>query len=119
MTCGLSLNYLNSIKTVWSFFIVSFIGTLSLTTRYPVFKYVSNSLVALVAAKLCIDKKMSHKFYGFQMPLVPLLPCVGIYANFLLACQIELQAWAQYGVYTAIGSLIYFVYGIHQDKDSA
>lgn len=50
------------------------------------------------------------------MPLVPFLPCLGIFANFILVSSIEGEIWAMYGIFNAIGVLIYFSYGFWNSK---
>ena len=46
------------------------------------------------------------------MPLVPILPAVGIFFNFMLACGLDALTWAYFGVFIAIGLVIYFSYGM-------
>ena len=50
------------------------------------------------------------------MPLVPFLPCFGIFANSVLASSLEGEIWAMYGIFIAIGVLIYFIYGFWNSK---
>lgn len=53
----------------------------------------------------------------FQCPLVPLLPCLGIYLNLLL-CMFGVTgtAWAMFAVFEVLGLLIYIFYGYHHSK---
>jgi len=46
------------------------------------------------------------------MPLVPILPCFGIFFNFMLATGLDGLTWAYFGVFLLIGLIIYFSYGM-------
>lgn len=50
------------------------------------------------------------------MPFVPLLPCIGIQFNFLLVFLLEGKTWAYFGIYLAVGLVIYFTYGIRHSN---
>ena len=50
------------------------------------------------------------------MPLVPILPALGIFFNFALACGLDGLTWAYFGVFLAIGLVIYFSYGLRHSK---
>ena len=50
------------------------------------------------------------------MPLVPLLPSIGIFINFTLACGLGATTWFFFGIFFAFGLLIYFCYGINHSK---
>jgi hypothetical protein len=46
------------------------------------------------------------------MPLVPVLPCLGIIGNCVLISAFDLQTWVYYGFYLIAGLLVYLGYGI-------
>ncbi|XP_070307991.1 cationic amino acid transporter 3-like [Odocoileus virginianus] len=48
----------------------------------------------------------------FRAPALPVLPLVGTFMNIYLMMLITSGAWALFGVWNAIGSIIYFGYGI-------
>ncbi|OWK01016.1 hypothetical protein Celaphus_00018332 [Cervus elaphus hippelaphus] len=48
----------------------------------------------------------------FKAPALPVLPLVGTFMNVYLMMLITSGAWALFGVWNAIGSIIYFGYGI-------
>jgi len=48
----------------------------------------------------------------FRCPLVPLLPCVGIFVNIYLIVSLPVEAFYRIVIWTAIGVSIYFIYGI-------
>ena len=46
------------------------------------------------------------------MPWVPILPAIGIQFNFLLCTGLDGTTWAYFGVFLALGLVIYFSYGL-------
>lgn len=48
----------------------------------------------------------------FKCPLVPLIPCVGVLVNIYLITSLPIDAFIRVFVWTIIGLLIYFTYGI-------
>ncbi|KAM7357399.1 cationic amino acid transporter slimfast isoform 1-T3 [Cochliomyia hominivorax] len=48
----------------------------------------------------------------FKVPLVPLIPCLSVFANLYLMFQLDLNTWIRFLIWVAIGYIIYFVYGI-------
>jgi hypothetical protein len=49
----------------------------------------------------------------FSMPLVPLLPCLGIIGNNALIGAFDGQTFINYLIFTLIGVAIYTVYGLN------
>uniref|UniRef100_A0A1I8PZF6 Cationic amino acid transporter C-terminal domain-containing protein n=1 Tax=Stomoxys calcitrans TaxID=35570 RepID=A0A1I8PZF6_STOCA len=48
----------------------------------------------------------------FKVPLVPLVPCLSVFANLYLMFQLDLGTWIRFLIWVFIGYVIYFVYGI-------
>ena len=46
------------------------------------------------------------------MPWVPILPALGIFFNFMLCTGLDGTTWAYFGVFLALGLVIYFSYGL-------
>ena len=55
----------------------------------------------------------------FKCPLVPLIPCLGIFGNFLLISKVEFITWAYFLIYESLGVAFYFGYGISNSKLNA
>jgi hypothetical protein len=49
----------------------------------------------------------------YESPLVPYLPCFGIYVNLLLSWEPSWWVQGQLLVFTVMGLVIYFAYGLH------
>lgn len=52
----------------------------------------------------------------FLTPFVPLVPCLGVFANFHLICALPLASVMRLVVWTIIGFILYFAYGIKNSK---
>ena len=55
------------------------------------------------------------------MPWVPILPAIGIQFNFMLCCGLDGSTWMYFGVFLALGLVIYFSYGLwhsHLDPEN-
>lgn len=48
----------------------------------------------------------------FKVPLVPLIPCLSVFANLYLMFQLDINTWIRFLIWLAIGYIIYFAYGI-------
>jgi APA family basic amino acid/polyamine antiporter len=50
----------------------------------------------------------------FQTPLVPLVPILGVLANFGLMASLDLVTWQWFLIWMALGLAIYFIYSRHR-----
>lgn len=48
----------------------------------------------------------------FKVPLVPLVPCLSVFANLYLMFQLDVFTWIRFLIWIVLGYLIYFSYGI-------
>ncbi|KNC34980.1 hypothetical protein FF38_12266 [Lucilia cuprina] len=78
----------------------------------------SNIALSIVGAVLVIIviiigcQPVSTIELTFKVPLVPLIPCLSVFANLYLMFQLDLHTWIRFLIWVAIGYLIYFAYGI-------
>lgn len=49
---------------------------------------------------------------SFKVPFVPVVPLLSVFANVLLMLNLSGMTWIRFGVWMALGMLIYFFYGI-------
>ena len=56
---------------------------------------------------------------GFKTPLVPFVPCIGIYINILLIISLDIWSLIRVLLWTVVGMIIYFGYGIRYSKQGA
>ncbi|GER23048.1 amino acid permease [Zafaria cholistanensis] len=47
----------------------------------------------------------------FRLPLMPIVPIFGVLASLFLILQLDPETWARFGVWLAIGLIVYFAYG--------
>jgi hypothetical protein len=52
----------------------------------------------------------------FQCPFVPFVPCLGVYINMFLIVSLSPASWARVFIWTILGMVIYFAYGIRYSR---
>ena len=55
---------------------------------------------------------------SFRVPLVPLIPCLAIFANIYLMMKLSIATWIRFFIWLFIGLLIYFFYGIRNSSEN-
>jgi amino acid transporter len=65
---------------------------------------------------LPVDKANLPRSDQFICPLVPFLPCLGIFTNIYLITSLDFLSYVRVFIWTLIGFSIYFFYGIHHSR---
>jgi APA family basic amino acid/polyamine antiporter len=74
------------------------------------------AFVLVCAGVWIMRNRDPHAPREFKTPLVPLVPILGIAANFLMIFGLGWTNWLRLGVWLAIGLVIYFAYGRYHSK---
>ncbi|KAI8129141.1 hypothetical protein FF38_00580 [Lucilia cuprina] len=69
-------------------------------------------LVLIVILIIIACQPVSMVELTFKVPLVPLIPCMSVFANLYLMFQLDINTWIRFLIWLGIGYIIYFVYGI-------
>ena len=71
---------------------------------------VSTVIVALI---MCgIPQPNRPRTGHYSMPMVPLLPCVGILSNFMLAAILDAKTWFILFIFVCAGLFMYFSFSM-------
>lgn len=82
---------------------------LSLPNLISLIVVVIISIVILIIIAL---QPSSNVDLTFKVPLVPLVPCLSVFANLYLMFQLDVFTWIRFLIWIGLGYLIYFSYGI-------
>ena len=52
------------------------------------------------------------------MPFVPIFPLISVFVNFYLIMVLPVATWIRFGVWLAIGFLMYFSYGVRNSSEN-
>jgi APA family basic amino acid/polyamine antiporter len=65
---------------------------------------------------IILRRKDAGRRRPFRVPMVPLLPLLGVFFCFVLMLSLPLETWGRFVVWLAIGLCIYFLYGLRHSK---
>jgi APA family basic amino acid/polyamine antiporter len=65
---------------------------------------------------IILRRKDAGRRRPFRVPMVPLLPLLGVFFCFVLMLSLPLETWGRFVVWLAIGLCIYFFYGVRRSK---
>jgi hypothetical protein len=101
-------------KFIWLYLLVAFLFALSVMKTsmrgLQWFLGVSTALVALILCRIPQPNKPRTGHYS--MPMVPLLPCVGILSNFMLAAILDAKTWLILFIFVCCGLVMYFSFSM-------
>lgn len=70
---------------------------------------------------LCFLTLIAHEkndaFLTFQIPLVPLIPCLSIFCNITLMMKLNYLTWIRLAIWLALGLILYFAYGVWNSRE--
>lgn len=98
------------------FFIVCSLSAVSIIYRWPIWSIVVYGIPPIVFLVTFCFFKTVDKPNGFKTPLVPVVPCVGIYINLFLIFSLSPAALLRVILWTIVGLIIYFTYSIRYSK---
>jgi len=103
---------------VWAFLVISFFAVLSFVKGWEFFiTYPLLGLTGSILLKLCTLRQTNMPNADeYKMPLVPLLPCLGIIGNNALVAAFDWQTFINYIIFTIIGTLIYIFYSLDNSR---
>jgi basic amino acid/polyamine antiporter, APA family len=65
---------------------------------------------------IILRRKDAGRPRPFRVPMVPLLPLLGVFFCFVLMLSLPLETWGRFVGWLAIGLCIYFLYGLRHSK---
>ena len=99
---------------VWAYLLFSLMTAVCLmqgVTPYATYSLAAITLIVLI--RLCfVDQNNRPRKGHYTMPWVPILPAIGIFFNFTLCAGLDGTTWTYFGVFLALGIVIYFTYGL-------
>jgi len=118
-----SSHLVNIITCICIFFIVGICLVLVVfeekLTQPPVYiPLIMLTLILIVMVVIIGRQPQNQSSVTFKMPLVPYLPLISVFVNFYLMLVLNIQTWIRFGIWMAIGFLIYFSYGITHSSES-
>jgi basic amino acid/polyamine antiporter, APA family len=65
---------------------------------------------------IILRRKDASRRRPFRVPMVPLVPLLGVFFCFVLMLSLPLETWGRFVGWLAVGLSIYFVYGLRHSK---
>jgi amino acid transporter len=70
-----------------------------------------SAFVVVCLAVIIFRYTRPDAFRTFRLPLMPVVPAIGVLASLFLILQLQWQTWVRFAVWLVIGLIIYFAYG--------
>jgi basic amino acid/polyamine antiporter, APA family len=109
------------VTTIWTGVVV---GVLAAVANLDVFVELTNigtlfAFVLVCAGVLVLRRKDPNRPRPFKTPLVPFVPIAGIVICLYLMKNLPMATWIRFGVWLAIGLVLYFSYGYRHSRFGA
>jgi len=109
------------VTTIWTGVVV---GVLAAVANLDVFVELTNigtlfAFVLVCAGVLVLRRKEPNRPRPFKTPLVPFVPIAGIVICLYLMKNLPMATWIRFGVWLAIGLVLYFSYGYRHSRFGA
>lgn len=124
IVCGnvLTLRYSSEKRPYQSFFLVILYVILIFVTAYLIVLnmnwtiWIGPAIAAIFPAFLLFFQETVNLPSSFSVPLVPLIPLLGITSNIYMMANLTWPTWVRLAVWLVIGLLFYLVYGLRNSK---
>jgi len=105
---------------VIAFWVLVFQGSqyLSSAAWWSILLLIIFGLAVILCYLLLIAHVQNRSFVTFQIPFSPLLPFISIVINIAMMIQLNKYTWLRVTVWTAVGLVIYFAYGIWHSTEN-
>ena len=109
------------VTTIWTGVVV---GVLAAVANLDVFVELTNigtlfAFVLVCAGVMILRRRDPGRARPFRTPLVPFVPICGILVCVYLMWELPLATWIRFGVWLAIGLVLYFAYGYRHSRFGA
>jgi basic amino acid/polyamine antiporter, APA family len=71
------------------------------------------AFVVVCVAVIVLRRTKPNAARTFRLPLMPVVPGIGVLASLFLILQLHWETWLRFGIWLVIGLLIYFFYSRH------
>ncbi|CAJ0605258.1 unnamed protein product [Cylicocyclus nassatus] len=106
------------IALVFGYFWLAFTLRLGLLFTVPGYVSIALSLILIISSLTFIaGHKQNSQDLSFRVPLVPLIPALGLLINCFMMAYLAYLTWARFFIWMAVGFIIYFLYGVWNSKE--
>jgi len=74
-------------------------------------------VLIIITMTILVRQPKSSKILSFSVPFMPWFPALSIMINIYLMAELDVATWIRFGVWIAVGLLIYIFYGWRFSKE--